>query len=74
MLRAKPSHRPHRFVWMQISKDKYELPIFVAETAQELADICGVSVNTVQSAVCRNEHGEYEKSQYIKVRVEDDDE
>lgn len=34
-------NRKPRFVWMEISKDRYELPIYVADSAKELAELTG---------------------------------
>lgn len=59
-------------VWMQITKDKYELPVAVANTANELAEIVGVDVNSIRSAVSRQKTGKRKFAKYIKVVVEDD--
>ena len=32
--------KPH-FLWMEVSKDQYELPIHIADTAKELAELAG---------------------------------
>ena len=34
-------------VWMLVTKDKYQLPIAIADTSTELAKICGVNNRTV---------------------------
>lgn len=59
-------------VWMQITKDKYELPVAVANTANELAEIVGVDVSAVRSAVSKQKTGKRKVTKYIKVVVEDD--
>jgi hypothetical protein len=59
-------------VWMKISKDKYELPIAVANTAQELAKICKVNVNCIISTVSKTKKGIYKNPSYIKVEIEDE--
>lgn len=45
-------------VYMQVTHDKYELPLAVADTVVELSRICGVSTNaiyrTVDSGGCRD--------------------
>lgn len=43
--------RKPKYVWMLVSNDKYELPLYVADTAQELADILGIPVINVTSAM-----------------------
>ena len=44
-------------LWMQVSKDEYELPLAVADTASALAKICGVTENAIKSGVCHREKG-----------------
>lgn len=58
-------------LYIRISKDKYELPIAVAETVQELANMCGVTRNTIYTMMSR--YGALGKwCPYRKVEVEDD--
>jgi hypothetical protein len=58
---------------MKISKDKYELPIAVADTAQQLADMCGTSVHCILSIVSKTKKGVIKKPSYIKVEIEEDE-
>lgn len=58
-------------VWMLVTKDKYQLPIAIADTSKELAKICGVSNRTVISGALRDKSGAVKKSRYIKVVVDD---
>ena len=60
-------------VWMLVSDDKYELPLAIADTAKELAERCNVSIHTVISNFTRYQRGEYKKSKYLCVKVEDED-
>jgi len=60
-------------VFMEVTPDKYELPVAVADSAYELAALRGVCVTNIFHAV--NRSGNYrqaKKSKYIKVWVEDD--
>ena len=41
------------FVWMAVTKDKYELPIAAADTAKELAEMIGRTPGTIGNAVSR---------------------
>ncbi|MBE5957725.1 MAG: hypothetical protein E7254_02535 [Lachnospiraceae bacterium] len=59
-------------VWMKIEKDKYELPVAVANTAQELANICGTNVHSVMSIVSKTKKGIIKKPTYIKVEIEEE--
>lgn len=43
-----------KYYWINITRDRYELPIAVGDTAEELAKMVGCTKSTVVSAVCRN--------------------
>lgn len=62
-----------RTVWLKVSHDKYELPVAVADTVVELADILGVSPRAIMSTFSRWNRGVYKWCPYRKVRVEIDD-
>lgn len=66
MKKKKPS-----FVWMEITKDQYELPIHVADSAKELAELTGAkNAATILSAIYHtNKRGG--KCKYIKVPIEE---
>lgn len=59
-------------VWILVTKDEFELPVAIADTAKELARICGVSNRTVISGALRSKSGKVKKSRYIKVEIDDD--
>lgn len=64
-----------KYYYLMITKDKYELPIFVADSLQELADQTGGNVSSIAAIISKREHGIFKTSSYIKVkRIEDDDE
>lgn len=37
------------YIWMKITTDEYELPMAVAGTCEELAELLGITKNTIQS-------------------------
>lgn len=55
------------YIYMMVSNDKYELPVYIAETAQELADMVGVPKGTIYSSVIKWEKGQVKKAKYIRV-------
>lgn len=60
-------------VWVAVSHDKYELPIAVADTRQELAKICGVKPQTISSSASKFIRRPGERwCQYRKIIVDDD--
>ena len=64
-------------LWMKITRDKYELPVAVADTCVQLGRILGVSTesiySTMSSAAYRQRKGKNVRCQYVKVEVDDDD-
>ena len=58
-----------KVVWMAVTLDKYELPVAIADTAEALGKLLGVSGSTVQSAVSRAKRYGY-KCRYVKVVID----
>ena len=56
---------------MKISHDAYELPEAVADTAEELADICGTTKNSICSTIGHAKKGKRKWSPYVKVEIEE---
>ncbi|MCI9110286.1 hypothetical protein [uncultured Clostridium sp.] len=54
-------------IWIAYSNDKYELPVYCANTLKELAAILNVSYGAVRSGVTRR--GKYKKMKISKVYV-----
>jgi len=54
------------YIWMKVTDDKYELPVLIADSAEELASSVGVSPNTIYSAIC---HAEQRKRHSIYQRI-----
>lgn len=61
-------------IWMIVSKDKYEFPLGVYDTATELAMAVGTSTNCVMATVNKFEKGKLKWSKYRRIREEEDDE
>ena len=55
-------------LYLRTTKDEYELPLAVAESAEELAREIGTSVNCVRSALSKKSKG------WAKIEVEEDPE
>lgn len=55
------------YYWIAVTKDEYETPIAVAETAAELAQMLGLSRNTVATKVFRDYDGRKVKYRIIKI-------
>ncbi len=57
-----------RTIWMKVTSDELELPVAVADTAEQLAQMCGTTVGSIYSSVSKAKHGR-ETTSYRKVRV-----
>lgn len=58
-------------VYMEVTKDIYELPVAIADSVKELAEIRNTSVNYISSRICHcKTNGQ--KSKYVRVVIEDD--
>lgn len=56
-------------IYMAVDLNYYELPYAVADTAEELAALCGVSVHTIRSSISHVKAGRAARSRYVKVEV-----
>ena len=61
-------------VWMAVSQDELRLPIAIADTAKELAELLGTTENNVKSSTSKSKHGVYKNSRYIAVRIDEESE
>lgn len=58
-------------LYMAISRDKYELPLAVADTIEELAELCGVKPNSIRQYLCHSRQTG-KRCKYIVIEVEDE--
>ena len=61
-------------VWLEVTQDKYELPVLVALSAGELARRAGVNKTTVSAEASRHARGIHKRTRFLKVDIGDDDE
>lgn len=62
-----------RVIWMEITRDKYRLPVAVADSANELARMTGRNAKSIMKQVRSAEKGETQKSRWIRVFVDDEE-
>lgn len=58
-------------IWLMVTKDKYELPILVADSAVELAGMLGCTPNNIYSSVSHAKHRR-QNSPYRRVEIDED--
>lgn len=56
-------------IWMKVSKDKYELPEAFADTAVELAELCGTTANTIYTQCSKFKAGVIDWCPWVCVAV-----
>lgn len=57
------------YIWMMVTKDKYELPLAVAGSAKELGEMVGEkNFHNILSAVTHSEQRK-NKSKYVRVKI-----
>lgn len=61
-------------VYMQVTRDKYQLPVAVDDSPKELAELCGCSANAVSSALSRLKSGQLRRPRFVCVEINDDTE
>lgn len=44
-----------KYIYMKVTHDKYELPLFVADTMGELSRMCGTSVANISHGISNRE-------------------
>ncbi len=60
-------------LWIKVSRDEYELPLVVADSLDELAEICGVNKYSIIQMMSRAKHQKYLKwTCYRKAEVDDE--
>lgn len=66
---AKEKKAKKKYLWLMVTKDKYQLPLAVADTAEELGQMVGVSRTTIIKSVTHRK-----KSRYIRICIDEEDE
>lgn len=61
-------------IWMEVSKDKYQLPVCLADSVGELAIKCGCSQNSIMSAMSHYKAGRAKSCRFVKVEIEENEE
>lgn len=54
-------------LYLKVTNDEYELPEAVADSAKELAELCGVAARTIHDCIRKVQLGTIKRSQYIRV-------
>ena len=60
-------------VWMEVSRDRYALPVIVTESIRDLAKKCHVTENCIYSTVCHGRKGDLKNPRFVRVDLDESD-
>lgn len=55
-------------IWMEVDLWNKELPMKIADSAEELAELCGVKESTIRAAATKGKYGR-SRQKYLKVWI-----
>lgn len=58
-------------LWLEVSKDKYALPVAVYDSVKELSKAAGVTENSIRSYVSKYDNGKINKCRFRRVVVDE---
>ena len=61
-------------LYMMVTTDEYELPLYVTDSVKDLAKVSGCSVHTIHSWVSKYKRGKVKRSRFVKIEVNTKDE
>ena len=56
-----------KYYWLAVSADEYELPLVVADTAEELGKKYGLNKNAICDSVIKGHNGKLSGRKFVKV-------
>lgn len=59
-------------LYMAVSRDKYELPVAVAESVNELARMLGINEGTIYNHISLVGKNRIRKQKYFRIEVEEE--
>ena len=60
-------------VYIAVTKDEYELPIALGDSARELAEQLGTTENAIRSSISHAKAGVMKWTMYRKVEIDDEE-
>ena len=60
-------------IWMMVTSDEFELPLAVADSASELAEICGVKANIIYSSISHHHAKGFKRCKWVCVKISEGD-
>lgn len=60
--------KPVNCLYLAVTPDKYELPIYVTDTPGKMAQLTGISRATINECISKNSSGKRNKMKFVRVR------
>lgn len=60
-------------LYMVVTPDEFELPLFVSDSCEEIAELYNLNKNTVRTSIGMGLSGKQAKRKFLKIVVEDED-
>lgn len=60
-------------LYMGVTPDKYELPLFVADSLKELANITGIDYDSIRHRISKRSSGRNKGVKFIKITIEEEE-
>ena len=61
----------HKYYWVAVETDEYELPLFVADSARELAEKFDTTKHNIECNVDRGDNGRCSGRKFMKIPRKD---
>ena len=58
------------YIYMEVTQDKYELPVAIASSSSELAKLCQTTANAIRQGIHRRQNPK-RWSRFVRVDVEE---
>ena len=62
-----------KYLWMKVTNDEYQLPLAVADTSSQLAELCGVNKEVIFRQINRQKTNPKVKPRYVRVEYGDEE-
>lgn len=62
-----------KYLWLAVTNDKYEFPIYIEDTAKKLANKLGIHCTTVITSIVQNKSGRNSGRKLIKINIDNED-
>ncbi|WP_291637466.1 hypothetical protein [Clostridium sp.] len=62
-----------KYLWLAVTTDKYEFPIYIEDTAEKLANKLGIHCTTVITSILQNKSGRNSGRKLIKIIIDNEE-